>query len=303
MKFLYTNLRAYSTQALSDNHKYWLGGFVEGEGSLLVSIVVNPKIKQGIAGNTQAYSTSTAIPSGFSFPIKIYVNADTDKLRIMTDNKGKAGVYRWTNLKNGKTYIGSGINLYKRIGEYYSQRNLERQIIRYKSKISRSILKHGHSNFSLEILEYCTPLEPIEREQYYLDLFKPEYNILRTAGNSLGFKHSDETKAKEKALTSERLEHLNRLHSDPEFKAKRLEHLKVLNSSKQQLEHLKRLHSNLAIILKGCAKPEGSGRPSVSIEVLDSLTNETTVYSSMGEAARAIEVNQTTISKRFCCLN
>jgi hypothetical protein len=41
--------RAYSTQALSDNHKYWLGGFVEGEGSLLVSIVTNPKVKHGIA--------------------------------------------------------------------------------------------------------------------------------------------------------------------------------------------------------------------------------------------------------------
>lgn len=40
--------RSYSTQTLSENHKYWLGGFVEGEGSLVVSIVTNPKVKHGI---------------------------------------------------------------------------------------------------------------------------------------------------------------------------------------------------------------------------------------------------------------
>ena len=40
--------RSYSTQTLSENHKYWLGGFVEGEGSLVVSIVTNPKVRLGI---------------------------------------------------------------------------------------------------------------------------------------------------------------------------------------------------------------------------------------------------------------
>ena len=31
----------------------------------------------------------------------------------------------------------------------------------------------------------------IEREQYYLDLLCPEYNILKIAGSSAGHKHSD----------------------------------------------------------------------------------------------------------------
>jgi len=97
---------------------------------------------------------------------------------------------------------------------------------------------------------------------------------LKKAGSSLGFKHSDEAKAKmkEKAQAPKRLEHLNRLHANPEYQAKRLEHLKVLNSSKEAREHLKRLHLNLAKILKGRPKIEGSGTPSVSIEVLDSQT-------------------------------
>jgi len=67
--------------------------------------------------------------------------------------------------------------------------------------IYKAILAHGYSNFSLEILEYCEPDKNIilEREQYYLDLLKPEYNILSTAGSSLGHKHSKETRDKIRA--------------------------------------------------------------------------------------------------------
>jgi hypothetical protein len=42
------SIRNYSTETIGENHKYWLGGFVEGEGSLLVSIVTNNKVKHGI---------------------------------------------------------------------------------------------------------------------------------------------------------------------------------------------------------------------------------------------------------------
>lgn len=60
--------------------------------------------------------------------------------------------------------------------------------------INRALLKYGYSNFTLEIIEYCEPLNVIAREQFYLDLLKPEYNILVKAGSSLGFKHTEETK-------------------------------------------------------------------------------------------------------------
>jgi group I intron endonuclease len=35
--------------------------------------------------------------------------------------------------------------------------------------IDRALLKHGFSNFKLEILEYCSKQDVITREQYYLD--------------------------------------------------------------------------------------------------------------------------------------
>jgi len=58
----------------------------------------------------------------------------------------------------------------------------------------RSLLKNGYSNFRLEILEYCEVTLLLEREQYYLYRFNPEYNILKIAGSLRGFKHSDVTK-------------------------------------------------------------------------------------------------------------
>ena len=61
---------------------------------------------------------------------------------------------------------------------------------------THALLKYGYSKFSLEILEYCSPEIVIEREQYYIDLYKPEYNILKVAGSSLGRKTLEATKAK-----------------------------------------------------------------------------------------------------------
>ena len=53
----------------------------------------------------------------------------------------------------------------------------------------------------------------MEREQYYLDLLKPKYNILKTAGSSLGYPHSEEAKKKiseaKKNMTEETKKSIN----------------------------------------------------------------------------------------------
>ncbi len=59
------------------------------------------------------------------------------------------------------------------------------------SLINRALLKYGYSNFSFSILEYCDKEMVIKREQYFIDLIKPEYNLLKIAGSSAGYKHSD----------------------------------------------------------------------------------------------------------------
>jgi GIY-YIG catalytic domain-containing protein len=125
-------------------------------------------------------------------PIIIYINADTDKLNLFADNRGKVGVYRWINKISGNTYVGSSINISVRMYTYFSLRSLAKS----NRPIDRALLKYGFSNFSLEILEYCNEDNVLKREQYFIDLLKPEYNIVQTAGSTLGYKHTPESLAK-----------------------------------------------------------------------------------------------------------
>lgn len=139
---------------------------------------------------------------------------------------------------------------------------METQIKTNGSIIYRSLLKNGYSNFSLEILEYCSPENTTLREQYYMDLLNPEYNILKTAGSFLGFKHSEETIEK------------FRIQSP-----KQQEQLKILNSKPESIERLL----------------EMSKARSKTVELLDTLNSTTTVYSSIVEAARAIGCDPGTV--------
>jgi group I intron endonuclease len=132
-------------------------------------------------------------------PEVTYENADVLRLVILKDNRKRAGIYRWVNKLNGKSYVGSSLDLARRLNYYYNLSFLAGYAANKKKRkinsiIYRSLLKYGYSNFKLEILEYCDTLNVIQREQYYIDLIKPEYNILEIAGSLRGFKHSESTK-------------------------------------------------------------------------------------------------------------
>ena len=86
-------------------------------------------------------------------------------------------------------YIGSSTNLSVRFYSYFSLGSLAKS----NRLLERALLKYGYSNFSLEILEYCKAEDATKREQYYLDLLKPEYNIVKKANSTLGYKHTEET--------------------------------------------------------------------------------------------------------------
>jgi len=98
------------------------------------------------------------------------------------------------NLLTEESYVGSSTNLSVRFRQYYNY-NYISSATRGKSVIYLSILRNGYSNFSLTILEYCEIKDCINREQFYIDVLKPSMNILQMAGSSLGFKHSEKTKA------------------------------------------------------------------------------------------------------------
>ncbi len=132
-------------------------------------------------------------------PVLSYENSDTEKKAIYQDNYKKTGIYRWTHKESGKSYVGSSLNIAQIFVKYYSVPSLLRETKRNNSAIYRALLKYGNSGFRFNILEHCGPNILIEREQYYLDLLKPEYNILKIAGNRAGFLHSEATKELQRA--------------------------------------------------------------------------------------------------------
>lgn len=123
----------------------------------------------------------------------IYDNSFLNKHNVLNENKGKSGIYRWVNKISNESYVGSSVNLTNRFRRYYNINYLKGKIIKDNSRIYRALLKYSYSNFNLEILEYCNNECLKIREQYYLDLLEPEYNICKTAGSMLGFKHSSKT--------------------------------------------------------------------------------------------------------------
>jgi group I intron endonuclease len=77
---------------------------------------------------------------------------------------------------------------------------METKLKKGKSAIYSAILKHGLSNFKLEILEYCDSSEVLKREDHFLNLLKPEYNIAKYASAPiLGRNHSEESNDKNRA--------------------------------------------------------------------------------------------------------
>ena len=122
---------------------------------------------------------------------RVYVNPLKERKLIFLDNKGSSGIYCWYNKINSQKYVGSAIKLTDRINDYF-------QFAYQKDKanlpIVRALKKYGMDSFILFIIEYVEPSNLILREQYWINTLQPKYNILSEAGNSSGFKHSEETK-------------------------------------------------------------------------------------------------------------
>lgn len=122
-----------------------------------------------------------------------------------------SGVYKLTNIVTKKYYIGSSVNIHKRIIDHFSK--LKRKI-HHSKKFQNSYNKYGKSNFVHEVLEYCEIEKLQEKEQYYLDLMfnKNCLNILKEAYTAsgenhprFGIKHTQESRDKIKLARSKQI--------------------------------------------------------------------------------------------------
>jgi len=87
--------------------------------------------------------------------VKKYTNLNKSSVinQILNENRNKCGVYLWTNNINNKTYVGSSVSLTKRFLKYFN----EDALVKNRMLISFSLLKYKRENFTLDILEYCSP--------------------------------------------------------------------------------------------------------------------------------------------------
>lgn len=231
-------------------------------------------------------------------PAVIYQDASTDKSIILKDNKNKPGIYRWVNKVNGNCYVGSSINLTDRFRKYYSFSNISLKLLKSKSLIYNAILKYGLKNFKVEIVEYCPAENVINREQYYIDLLRPEYNILTTAGSRLGYLHSEGARLKMSNSSKGRKvsEETKKLLSLAKKGMNNPNYGKTHSKETRALITLAKLGKSF---LSESMKTKMSINSGTPLSVIDLKTNETSMYSSITKAAKAIGVSQAAISIRL----
>ena len=189
-------------------------------------------------------------------------------------------------MSNNNTYVGSGLDLSKRVGDYYKISELSRNL----RPIHAALLKYGYENFNLEILEYCRADELVAREQYYLDLIKPEYNILTNAYSLLGFKHSPENiaKFKLKKISQEHKDILSLTHLGKVVSQETKDKLSLATTNYKKNNPLS--PEALANIKAKTMEREG-----VSVSLLNTQTNEVVDFPTLTQEVEYLGVKRQAI--------
>ena len=106
----------------------------------------------------------------------------------------QSGVYEIVNLVNGKRYVGSAVNLSARHRDHLHRL---RKGIHHSIALQRAWNKYGPQSFGMvRVIEKCEVSVLVDREQWWINFLRPEYNVCKVAGSSLGRKHTPETRQK-----------------------------------------------------------------------------------------------------------
>lgn len=101
-------------------------------------------------------------------------------------------IYAIINIVNDKHYIGQTYDKLKRFSEHRKTLRTGKHCNRL---LQRAYYKYGETNFIFIVLENCELETLISKEQHWINILKPEYNLAPVAGSQLGYKHTNEAKA------------------------------------------------------------------------------------------------------------
>lgn len=102
------------------------------------------------------------------------------------------GIYQITNLRNGKSYIGSAVRFNSRWRLHKTQLSEGKH---HSVIMQRAWDKYGEAAFEFKKLLVCAKEDLLWFEQRAIDALKPAYNICKTAGSVLGYRHTPEAKS------------------------------------------------------------------------------------------------------------
>jgi group I intron endonuclease len=101
-------------------------------------------------------------------------------------------IYAIINIIDDKHYVGQASDRDYRWREH---RKALRGFYHHSILLQRAWCKHGEHNFIFVVLEVLTDVSNLnDREVYWGNLLKPEYNVAPLGGSMRGYKHTDEAR-------------------------------------------------------------------------------------------------------------
>jgi group I intron endonuclease len=295
---------------------------------LVVNAVKHPPVAPIKSPQAKPPCVVTEKPKGLPIssktrtPVKTYRYLDQKRNQstLLAENKHKCGVYRWINIVNRHSYVGASNDLSARFTAYLSLPWLKKSPL----TLSKALVRYGWRNFELEIIAYCSPNTLAETERFYFDQYQPEYN-------QKGQKPKAQSQAKPKAQSTPVIQPIvvpilaqPVVASAPVIKAKVARPAPLVKQSPKPIVLVpqtpqpqpvipltkekvskttakKWTHSEATLSRMRAAQSHRSHQPvaGIKVQVLDLITQETCIYNSLSEAASALEMSISTLSRRI----
>lgn len=196
----------------------------------------------------------------------------------------KSGIYMIRNVKSGKYYIGSAIDLARRLKDH---RRMLRGGYHHSKHLQAAWNLDGEENFSMSPISLIADVgRLIELEQFAIDQYRSAdsrygYNMRARADSNLGHKFSEETKRKNSIAQT------GRKHTKQTKDLMRAAHIGV----KKSADHAR----NISIGKTGLSRPDVSRWAPERLSRFDKVT----VLLIRSEQKAGLSLKQ--ISKKYGC--